>query len=618
MKKRSLLSKFILTSALSGLLGITTMNAQTLKHSYTFEDGTANDVVGNVNGTVSGGVFENGGYVMFAGDEFIEFDAAAIALNEYESITVETYVKRGENADGEYNAVWSFNGYRASNDYLLSIVRGSNTCQTEVNGLGAAGPEPVNGETHHYVSILTKQALKLYIDGVLVSEKATSGDLISNIGTHPDHPATAYIGKSTWPDKSFKGTIYEWNIYEGELDNSTIYTHAKDFGVVTDDSKLKSLSVTNGSLYPSFNPSVTEYTAVLNPGTTSMDVLAVAFEEGALVMDGNSNMDLSGIDVSDESGDITISVITDNGQTDYSIHYLVNTDLTLKHSYDFEDAFAVNDVVGGANGTTTDVMTVFDGAWHADGDQSAKIVLDPAAIAINTYPSITFEGHVTLGENGGYTILYYFGGNGNDNATLLRLTDGSDANESWAQISANNDVKAYAACPEQEPFTTHHYVVVMSYGYVKYYLDGALVSESQISDAANFISNVGTEVAYLGVGTWDDPLLVATVEEFNIYSGEMDAATVAQRCEAYGITPTGVEKTVAKISTLYPTVSNDVFNVEFKDQSGTITVYDLSGNVIKQIQPDGLSATFTVDNPGIYLVQVVSEGVTNTYKVVKK
>ena len=618
MKKRSLLSKFILTSALSGLLGITTMNAQTLKHSYTFEDGTANDVVGTVNGTVSGGVFENGGYVMFAGDEFIEFDAAAIALNEYESITVETYVKRGENADGEYNAVWSFNGYRASNDYLLSIVRGSNTCQTEVNGLGAAGPEPVNGETHHYVSILTKQALKLYIDGVLVSEKATSGDLISNIGTHPDHPATAYIGKSTWPDKSFKGTIYEWNIYEGELDNSTIYTHAKDFGVVTDDSKLKSLSVTNGSLYPSFNPSVTEYTAVLNPGTTSMDVLAVAFEEGALVMDGNSNMDLSGIDVSDESGDITISVITDNGQTDYSIHYLVNTDLTLKHSYDFEDAFAVNDVVGGANGTTTDVMTVFDGAWHADGDQSAKIVLDPAAIAINTYPSITFEGHVTLGENGGYTILYYFGGNGNDNATLLRLTDGSDANESWAQISANNDVKAYAACPEQEPFTTHHYVVVMSYGYVKYYLDGALVSESQISDAANFISNVGTEVAYLGVGTWDDPLLVATVEEFNIYSGEMDAATVAQRCEAYGITPTGVEKTVAKISTLYPTVSNDVFNVEFKDQSGTITVYDLSGNVIKQIQPDGLSATFTVDNPGIYLVQVVSEGVTNTYKVVKK
>ncbi len=623
MKKRNLLSKFILPLTLCSFLGISSLNAQTLTHSYTFEDGTygdgiVNDVVGDVNGVVSGGIFEDGAYVMFNGDEFIEFDAAALALNTYDAITVETYVKRGNNGDNEFNAVWSFNGYRASNDFLLSIVRGSSTCQTEVNGVGVAGPEPANDEIHHYVSVLTKESLKLYIDGILVNEESTSGDFISTLGVHPEYAATAYIGKSTWPDASFKGSLYEWNIYNGVLDDATIYTHAKDFSVVSDDSKLKSLSATSGSLYPSFNPSVTQYTAVLDPGTTSIDITALAFEQEALVMK-DGGMDLSNIATTDGSGDITITVIgSGDNQTDYTIHYVVNTDLTLMHSYDFNVDYDVSDGTGSVDGSTG-FLNVFGGAWHADGDPASKITLDGAALALNTYPSITFEGHVTLGENGGYTLLYYFGGDGNNNTTLLRLTASSDVELSRAQMSGQDvGAGAFVDYAEQEAGTDHHYVVVLSYGYIKYYLDGALVGETTITNSANFISSIGTDVAYLGIGTWDDPLLYADVDEFNIYSGEMDAATVAERCTTFGITPTGVKKTVAKISKVYPTISSDVFNVEFTEQAGNVTVYDLSGNVVKQIKPEGLATTFTVNKAGIYIVQVTSGNVINTYKVVKK
>ena len=616
MKKRNLLSKLLLTLVLLVTIGILSMNAQVLKHQYTF-DGNANDAIGGVNGTPSGGVFDNGGYVLFDGTEYIEFDAAALALNEYESITVESYVERGTNADDEYNVVWYFGGYRGTNDYALSIVRGNSICQTEINGKTASGPEPANGDTHHYVSILTKTSVKLYIDGILNSETSLSEDYISSLGLADGHDAAAFIGKSTWPDKSFKGTIYEWNIYEGELDETTIYNHAKDF-VTVDDSKLSSLTVTEGALYPSFVPATTEYVVVLNPGTNSIDISALPFDEAAIVLgsENSSPIDLNNIAITEESGDINISVIGAGvDQTDYKIHYIVNTDLTLKHSYDFNTEFDISDGTGSVDGFTG-WLNVFGGAWHADGNQDSKITFDGEALALNTYPSITFEGHVTLGENGGYTILYYFGTDGNSNSTLLRLTDGSDANESWAQIGGNN--VTYAAYPEQDPFTEHHYVIVLTYGYIKYYLDGALVAETQITNSGSYISSIGTEVAILGMGTWNDPLLNADVDEFNIYSGEMDAATVADRCTAYGITPTGVKKTAAKISKVYPTISSDVFNVEFTDQAGTITVYDLSGNVVKQIQPEGLTTTFTVNAPGIYIVQVTSGNVVNTYKVVKK
>ncbi|MCU4164414.1 LamG-like jellyroll fold domain-containing protein [Carboxylicivirga caseinilyticus] len=610
MKRKSLLFKMLFAFMLLLGFGSVNMMAQTLKHSYTF-DGNANDAVGNVNGTVSGGVFENGTYIMFNGDEYIEFDAAALALNTYEAITVETYVKRGTNGDNEYNAVWSFNGYRGGNDYLLSIVRGSNSCQTEVNGMGVAGPEPLNDEIHHYVSILTKESLSLYIDGVLVNKKATSGDMISTIGAHPEYPATAFIGKSTWPDASFKGTLYEWNIYEGVLDDATIYDNAKDFGVVSNSALLESLTITNGSLYPAFNPSTTDYVAILDPGTTTMNVTGVAFEAEAGVI-GNAD-----VAIDSETGSYTVTVLNGDDLTEYTIKYMVDTELTLKHSYDFNEAFLATDVVGGVNGETSDFTNIFDGAWHADGTNANKIVLDPEQIAINTYPSITFEGHVTLGENPGYTILYYFGGDGNNNATLLRLTDGSGASESWAQISSADNNVTHVATPEPDAFTEHHYVVVVTYGSIKYYLDGYLVGESQITSPDNFISNIGTDVAYLGVGTWNDPLLKADVDEFNIYSGEMDAATVKTRAEAYGIA-TAIRPEKANNTKVYPTISSGDYTVEFTGKPGLISVYNLAGNLVKKVQPAAAKGSFSIDQPGMYIVKVQGEGGMKTFKVIKK
>jgi len=54
--KRQHLLKFWTVMALTGFLCSSAVFGQaTLKHSYTFDDGTANDVVGTAHGTVIGG-----------------------------------------------------------------------------------------------------------------------------------------------------------------------------------------------------------------------------------------------------------------------------------------------------------------------------------------------------------------------------------------------------------------------------------------------------------------------------------------------------------------------------------------------------------------------------------
>ena len=53
--KKNLLLKFWTILMFVSLLGTTVAFGQaTLKHSYTFEDGTAKDMVGTVNGTIGG------------------------------------------------------------------------------------------------------------------------------------------------------------------------------------------------------------------------------------------------------------------------------------------------------------------------------------------------------------------------------------------------------------------------------------------------------------------------------------------------------------------------------------------------------------------------------------
>ncbi|WP_430973449.1 hypothetical protein [Sunxiuqinia rutila] len=78
-------------------LSSTTIRAQDalLKHAYTFDDGTANDIVGEAHGTINGGKIINGEYVSFSQGQFIVLPANKIALNSYPALSLEAYLGAG-------------------------------------------------------------------------------------------------------------------------------------------------------------------------------------------------------------------------------------------------------------------------------------------------------------------------------------------------------------------------------------------------------------------------------------------------------------------------------------------------------------------------------------------
>jgi Beta-xylosidase len=187
-----------------------------LKHAYTFEDGTANDKIGNANGTVYGGCIANGAYTTSVNGQYIKLPASTIALNRYSTITTETYVKAGVNP--AWTMLEYFGGLNGANAFWLSIARMDNVSRVAFNPttsgeVGVNGTEPAAGETHHYVTVLTEDALTLYIDGNLVSTSAVPVTLkISGISTD-----NAWLCKGGYPDPTYLGTMYEYNIYSGVM-----------------------------------------------------------------------------------------------------------------------------------------------------------------------------------------------------------------------------------------------------------------------------------------------------------------------------------------------------------------------------------------------------------------
>ncbi len=68
-----LVSRFISTETFA--------QEQVLKHSFTFDDGTAKDVIGNADGLLKGGKIEDGKYITTGQGQYIELPSNLIKLN---------------------------------------------------------------------------------------------------------------------------------------------------------------------------------------------------------------------------------------------------------------------------------------------------------------------------------------------------------------------------------------------------------------------------------------------------------------------------------------------------------------------------------------------------------
>jgi hypothetical protein len=202
------------------------MGGLTLMHSYTFEDGTAKDVVGTAHGVLEGDAAVSDGMLTLTGNGFVTLPAADINIPAYSSITIETVFKQAEGMTDKFTAIASFGdvnpevSWMGINYIIMQPTRQDNAnSRTSISCLNTTDPwateNGVNGEeiadtkTHHFVTVITESEIKLYIDGVLIGTSPLTGNnSLANVGK-----TVALIGKDVYPgDPLWQGTVDELNI----------------------------------------------------------------------------------------------------------------------------------------------------------------------------------------------------------------------------------------------------------------------------------------------------------------------------------------------------------------------------------------------------------------------
>jgi hypothetical protein len=264
-------SILILTVNLSAQTDPGTAN---LTHSWTFEDGTANDYVGAANGTLIGGAFvEDGALVIANFRQWMEMPADVIELNSYPEVTIEAWFISVPQGNTSWHMLASFgntvSGSGLGSDYyfitparLDNVSRAAISCGNTSTPWsaesGVNGPEYDDGELHHMVSTLNATEITLYIDGVQMgATPLASNNSISLIG-----PTFAYLGKSVYNgDSTWVGLVPEFNIYNKALSaDEVLFLFQRGPTTAVDESRADILPTEYSLMqnYPNpFNPMTT-------------------------------------------------------------------------------------------------------------------------------------------------------------------------------------------------------------------------------------------------------------------------------------------------------------------------------------------------------------------------
>jgi len=609
-----------------------------MTHSYTFDDGTADDMVGNADGVLQGDAAVADGALTLSGTGYVSLPAGEINISSYGSVTVETIFKQAAGLAGEPNntSLFCFGrtntdpGWNMGVDYLfyqptnnnhasrlaVSCLNYGNPWSTET---GINDTKEITDAIYHYLVVIANaNKLKMYLDGSLVGTADFSGDnALSNISD-----AAAYIGRNVYlDDPLWKGSLDEMSIYQGEMDAATIAQRATQLlGSASRDASLASLTVDTGELSPAFDASKVTYYVTVPKGTSSVNIDANATDANATVTGTGA------VDVSSGSGIATVVVTAEDGKTQqtYTVNISQQEDVTLTHSYTFDDGTAA-DVVGNADGTLMGSGAIADGAYTAaaNGDY---IELPAADIAINTYSAITLEGYIYSDvDNTGNNMMAYFGGNENGLGGNGYFLTPDRRTESRTAISCGNVSQPWTV---EQGFTgdpvsvgaKHHVVSVLTNSSIKWYIDGALAGEAEVS-GGNSIANLSNANAWLCRGGYDaDPTWMGTIDEFNIYNGALDSTTIKDHAQSY----LGGMNSDARLSalttdtgTLLPEFNNSTTNYAVEVPEGTTTVNLAATPLVPSATVTGDGAVDVSGGEATANIEVTSvDGtVTKTYTV---
>lgn len=221
-----------------------------LKHSYSFNDG-AKDAPGSgvtaVDGTLNGGGTISNGIYTNTTDGYISFDGSALAINTYSGITMEAYIQASNGLNGDDWVMLTNFGTGDQNILFMSNTRGGwiGTTAFAVGGGKSVEiaffPKKDDGSLHHMVQVLSNNIMKLYFDGVLLDTKIDAPS-VADIGT-----TNATLG---WPVQwpwvpKWKGSVTQFNIYDGELTGEQVAANAQAFFLSTGNNSINQDNLQN-------------------------------------------------------------------------------------------------------------------------------------------------------------------------------------------------------------------------------------------------------------------------------------------------------------------------------------------------------------------------------------
>lgn len=224
---------FVFLLALTVSLNAQVDPSEFLIHSYTFDDGTANDEVGGAHGTLVGdAAIDNGALVTSAQDQWMEMPSQDMAIYIYEEVTMAAWYT----PDSGANTGWSMLAFfgdtlsgLGSNGWFMTTARADDKSRAAISCLdvatpwlsetGVDGPEYDDGLLHHMVSTLNSTDITLSIDGELMGSAALAADnQIYNIS-----PNVAYLAKGGYAgDPEWIGDIHDFKVFNKALSEEEV------------------------------------------------------------------------------------------------------------------------------------------------------------------------------------------------------------------------------------------------------------------------------------------------------------------------------------------------------------------------------------------------------------
>jgi hypothetical protein len=212
--------------AIVGIIASPQLQAE-LTHRYSFDDGTANDSVGTVNGKLMGNAKVADGALKLQNDMKTSADTGLAYVNFAERIlpksgstTIEVWFN--SDSQGPYARVFDF-GQRGQGYLFLTVDEGGDVGRTAItdNDWGEEATlrseHAVNDKKTHMAAVVvdsSKKTIHLFVDG----KEQGSGEPLGDASLEKIKGSAHWLGRSMFEnDIGFSGTIDELRVYDTAL-----------------------------------------------------------------------------------------------------------------------------------------------------------------------------------------------------------------------------------------------------------------------------------------------------------------------------------------------------------------------------------------------------------------